>query len=219
MKREPERSRFSPVPSASSAEETARAELERALIEHSELLLQNLQFYVVRLGAAPEREAHAIALEVLQEVAVEALAHAARFEPGRQPLAWLLGIGLNVIRRQKAERARRNQRELSPARLASALAVDQSPSELEAFDHLQATSAGPEEEVEAEQGAAALLALVGEEDRELLRLAVIEGCERELLARHLGISPVAARVRLHRALQRLRRALQQQVATNLDRPG
>ncbi|MBX5457424.1 MAG: sigma-70 family RNA polymerase sigma factor [Thermogemmatispora sp.] len=219
MKREPARSRFSPGSFASSAEETARAELERALIEHSETLLQNLQFYVVRLGVAPEREAHAIALEVLQEVAVEALAHAARFEPGRQPLAWLLGIGLNVIRRQRAERARRSQRELSPVRLASALSGGESPSELEVFDQLQATSSGPEEEVEAEQGMAALLALVGEEDRELLRLAVVEGCERELLARHLGISPGAARVRLHRALQRLRRAFQQQSATNPGRPG
>ncbi|WP_052888413.1 RNA polymerase sigma factor [Thermogemmatispora carboxidivorans] len=204
---------------ASLPEETARVELERFLIEHSEMLLQNLRFYVVRLGLAPAGEAHAVALEVLQEVAVEALAHAARFEPGRQPLAWLLGIGVNVIRRQKAERARRSQRELSPGHLASALALQQAPSEQEVFDQLQATTSGPEEEVEAEQAAAALLALVNEEDREVLRLAVVEGCERELLARHLGISPGAARVRLHRALQRLRRAFQQRTAINLSSSG
>ncbi|WP_376797561.1 RNA polymerase sigma factor [Thermogemmatispora sp.] len=217
MKREPARSRLSAVPPATT--EAARAELERYLIEHSQTLLENLRFYVVRLGLAPEGEARAIALEVLQEVAVEALGHAARFEPGRQPLAWLLGIGMNVIRRYKAERARQRQRELSPAYLATRLPLEKTPSELEVFDQLQAAASGPEEEVEAEEAALALLALVDQEDREVLHLALVEGCERELLARQLGISPGAARVRLHRALQRLRRAFQQRATSNLGAGG
>jgi DNA-directed RNA polymerase specialized sigma24 family protein len=61
-----------------------------------------------------------------------------------------------------------------------------------------------------------MLALVAPEDQRVLRLAILADFQRETLARELGISPVAARVRLHRALNRLRSAwqefqLQQQV--------
>ncbi|MBX5451544.1 MAG: sigma-70 family RNA polymerase sigma factor [Thermogemmatispora sp.] len=229
MKREPAHSGFSAVssteaeqwrPAAPSAEEVARATLERFLIEHTETLLQNLQFYAVRLGLAREGEARLTAQELLQEVAVEALAHAARFQPERQALAWLLGIGLNVIRRQKAERARQGRREWSVTRLAQTLAPMEAPGEWDLFDQLQDKSVGgPEELVEAREGAQALLALVDEDDRELLRLALVEDCEREALARQLGISPGAVRVRLHRALQRLRCAFRQRDASHGTRPG
>nr|BBH95368.1 hypothetical protein KTA_35670 [Thermogemmatispora argillosa] len=224
MKREPAQSGSSAVFSteaaqsrsaAASAEEVARATLERFLIEHTETLLQNLQFYAVRLGLAREGEARLTAQELLQEVAVEALAHAARFEPERQPLAWLLGIGLNVIRRQKAERARQLRREWSATRLAQVLVPAEAANELDIFEQVQdRTIHGPEQVVEAREEAQALLALVDEDDRELLRLALLEDCEREALARRLGISSGAVRVRLHRALQRLRRAFRERYAAH-----
>lgn len=202
------------APGAASAAAVSRAkeELTAFLAEESAALLTSLRLYVQRMGLARGAAVQATAQEVLQEVAVEALDHAARFDPERQPLAWLLGIALNVIRRRKAEWMRHAQHEISPARLSQTLAEPLSESEL--FDRLLPNGdAGPEAQVEAGEQAAALLALVSEDDREILRLAFLYDFEREAIAQQLGISPVAARVRLHRALSRLRSAWREQATT------
>jgi RNA polymerase sigma factor (sigma-70 family) len=184
-----------------------REHLAAFLEAESETLLQQLRFYVLRLNLAQGAEARAVALDILQEVALEALTHAARFEPQRQPMAWLLGIGVNVIRRRKVEGRRRSRREVSPASIGGTRS--DSPSETQIFELLQPAGflePGPEEEVEESEQVETLLGLVDGEDRELLRLAFVQDFEREAIARRLGISAGAARVRLHRALQRLRRA-------------
>ena len=51
------------------------------------------------------------------------------------------------------------------------------------------------------------------EDQQLLRLAILEDYEREALARKLGVTPGTARMRLHRALRRLRVAWYEQQTT------
>src|SRR5439155_16919985 len=76
-------------------------------------LLGILRSYVRRMGLARGEEVPAVAVEVLQEVVLEALDHAGRFNPSGQPMAWLLGIAINVIKRKKAELARRSRHELS----------------------------------------------------------------------------------------------------------
>jgi len=142
-------------------------------------------------------------------VVIEALDHADRFNPTGQPMAWLLGIATNVIKRKKVEIAKRSRRELFIGDLFTA---QQEPlSENELFDQITAcTSAGPEQEIEANEQAMMMLSLVSPEDRHLLLLAFLYGFEREALAEKLGITPVAARVRLHRALSRLRLAWHEQ---------
>jgi DNA-directed RNA polymerase specialized sigma24 family protein len=55
-----------------------------------------------------------------------------------------------------------------------------------------------------------LLACVSRSDGELLRLAFFHDLDREALAKALNLSPSAARMRLHRALNRLRSALTEQ---------
>jgi len=148
---------------ASTAVSQARRLLLAFLTEHTATLLGSFRSYVQRMGLAQGQAIPAVALDVLQEAAVEALAHVDRFDPERQPMAWLLGIGMNVIRRK----------------------------------------------VEANEQASLILALVSPADQHILRLAILLDCERETLARELGITPVAARVRLHRALNRLRVAWQE----------
>jgi DNA-directed RNA polymerase specialized sigma24 family protein len=59
------------------------------------------------------------------------------------------------------------------------------------------------------QAAQELLSLVSESDQQVLRLAVIEGLSGRELAVELGITEGAARVRLHRAKQQLRRVYSQ----------
>ncbi|MEO6891910.1 MAG: sigma-70 family RNA polymerase sigma factor [Ktedonobacteraceae bacterium] len=186
-----------------------RYQLIEFLTEQSGSLLNSVRFYVRRMELARGEAVQAAALDVMQEVVVEALGHVERFDTGRQPMAWLLGIAMNVIKRKKAEGAKRYQRELSIARFSRTSGEPLSESDL--FDQISPTmSAGPEEGVAADEQAALILALVSPDDRQVLRLAFLYEFDREELARRLGITPVAARVRLHRALGRLRSAWHQQ---------
>ncbi len=193
---------------ASTAVSQARRLLMAFLTEHTATLLGSLRSYVQRMGLARGQATPVVALEVLQEVAVEALAHAERFDPTRQPMAWLLGIGINVIKRKKAEAARRARREVTFGHLA--LLLPEAQNENDVLDLIAPFMlAEPEHDVEANEQASLILALVSSEDQRVLRLAILAGFEREALARELGITPVAARVRLHRALNRLRSAWQE----------
>lgn len=178
-------------------------------------LLGILRSYVQRMGLARGEEVATVAVEVLQEVVIEALDHADRFNPTGQPMAWLLGIAMNVIKRKKAELARRSQRELSMSDLAPA---QQEPlGEDELFDRFAAdTDAGPEQDIAANEQAEILLSLVSPDDQQILLLAFLYGFERDALAEKLGISPGATRVRLHRALKRLRLAWSEQQHSNIQ---
>lgn len=175
-------------------------------------LLGTLRAYVQRFGLASGTEVRGVALEVLQETVVEALDSADRFISTKQPMAWLLGIAINVIKRRKVEGAKRYQRELLFSRLTERYPELTSESDL--LDQLVPPSfVGMEQTFEADEQAQALLALVSTEDQEILRLAILEDVERESLAQRLGITPGTARMRLHRALRRLRLAWHAQQST------
>jgi RNA polymerase sigma-70 factor (ECF subfamily) len=178
-------------------------------------LLGILRSYVIRMGLASGEEVATVALEVLQQVVLEALDHADRFDSTGQPMAWLLGIAMNIIKRNKAERIKSSQRELTMSDLSLMQEEDLSESEL--FDQLVANSdAGLDQEIAANEQAGLLLSLVSPEDQHILMLAFLEGYEREALAQKLGITPGATRVRLHRALKRLRLAWSEHYP-NLDK--
>ena len=202
--------RMAQPPSAAAASATKRQLIE-FLSVNTAPLLGTLRSYVQRMGLARGEEVPAVALEVLQEVAIEALDHADRFNPTGQPMAWLLGIATNVIKRKKAEFAKRSRREMPIAHLS--IAQEEPLSEDELFDQIAAhTLAGPEQDIEANEQALAMLSLVSAEDQHILRLAFLYDFDREALAEKLGITSVAARVRLHRALSRLRAAWYKQAA-------
>lgn len=178
--------------------------------DHAPDLLAAIRLYVVRLDQAGDMTARLAAYEILQEVAVEALAHAERFDPQRQPMAWLLGIAVNVIRRKQARDARQQRREVSLSQLgflvSRRVAEHEQPDDDDLLSALAPPVAGPEHEIEAGEQADELLALVEPDDREVLRIALVEGAERTMLAERLGTTAGAASMRLHRALQRLRSA-------------
>ena len=179
------------------------------IADNATSLLGIIRSYVIRMGLASGEDVTAASLEVLQQVVLEALDHSDRFDPTGQPMAWLLGIAINIIKRNKAERIKLTQRELSINDLSRM--QEEQPGESELFDHLVAKSyAGPDQEIAANEQAMLLLSLVSPEDQHILMLAFVEGFEREALAQKLGISPGAARVRLHRALKRLRLAWSEQ---------
>ena len=184
------------------------------LSDNAEPLLGTMRSYVQRMGVAHGEEVTATAVEVLQEVAIEALEHADRFHPDGRPMAWLLGIAINILKRKKVANAKRSRRELFIHQLSPEQQEPLSDDEL--FDQISACTAGPEQDIAAEEQAAMLLALVSREDQQLLRLAFLYGFEREALAEKLGITPAAARVRLHRALKRLRSAWREQYMNNQE---
>jgi RNA polymerase sigma factor (sigma-70 family) len=197
----------------------ANAARLRAFIEaEADTLRGTLRLYIRRAGLAQGDAVASAADDLLHDVVVEALAHAERFRPSGQPQAWLLGIAANLIRRRQADLARRTRRE-PLARDLHPVQADGPPAEDDVFDRLAALSTtmqqiGPEAALEAHEGAAALLDSVSTADREILGLAILYEMNGAALAEALAITPGAARVRLHRALNRLRAALQAEGVTH-----
>ncbi len=182
----------------------------REFIEHeSGALLSTLRTYLWRAGLAGRGEPLDVAAQdLLNELIAEALAHEDRFDPTRPPRAWLLGIAANLIKRRQTDLARRDRREPLLRDLAAAMQDDMDDGEL--FDRVAALTA-----LDIQQDAAAdLLASVAPADAQVLQLALLNGLDGDSLARELGISPGAARVRLHRAIQRLRAAYHAQEEDN-----
>lgn len=182
-----------------------RTRLKNLIDDQSDTLLRTLCIYIARAGLAQGESATRMAAhELLNDLVVEALAHADRFDPARQPIPWLLGIAANLVRRRQAELARNHRREP----LARDLAGENSQSlgDDEIFDRVAALSADPGEPLEARQRLENLLKPLSMDERQVVQLAILHEMDGASLARELGIRPGAARVRLHRALGKLRRA-------------
>jgi RNA polymerase sigma factor (sigma-70 family) len=172
-------------------------------------LLGVIRSYVLRFGLATGADVQLAATEILQETVVEALAHANTYLPTRQPFAWLLGIALNMIRRRRVSQVKQAQREVLLSSLATRYTAVENESDL--LDQLIFASENKlEQEVEMRAQVASLLALVSKEDQQVISFALLEDFQRAGLASRLGLSPNTARMRLSRALDRLRSALAKQ---------
>lgn len=176
------------------------------LQDHTAQLQAVIRAYVLRGGLAYGEAAQAIAQDVFQDAVLEALSHADRLDPGTQAGAWFLSIAINIIRRRKAGLAKRYRREVPLSDLLTGPEDFRENSVFEQNGHT--SSPGPEQVLEEREQVQEILALVSASDARVLRLAIVNGLNTEILARELGVRPVAARVRLHRALQRLRAAWQ-----------
>jgi RNA polymerase sigma-70 factor, ECF subfamily len=171
----------------------------RGFIEsHAGDLKRILRHYVLHMGTADD--ADSAAAELLDEVTVEALRHADRAESMADPTAWLLGIAANLIKRRMAEESRLNQREP----LLRDLYPDDALSDDELIDQFVHLAAQGMDAVETAQQLDVIFRHTSPDDEKILRLAVLHEMDGEQIAAALGTSPGAARVRLHRALKRLR---------------
>jgi RNA polymerase sigma-70 factor (ECF subfamily) len=178
--------------------------LQRFIEENADLLVRTLEMFARRAGFADSHTP----IELLNQVCVEALENAERFDCTRQPRAWLLGIAANLIQRRKAESTRQKRREISVSDLVG---DSNATTDEDVFDRLvrAAVNQGAPE-LEADQEVDRLLAPLSTDDRQVVKLAVLEEMDSVQVACTLGISPGAARVRLYRALRRLRKALNEQ---------
>lgn len=136
------------------------------------------------------------AADLVAEVFLVAWRRFADLPGGPQTRLWLYGVAHRALANQtRAERRRRNL----GARLAEHLAEAQAPDPAGVFEH--------DDQVRAvRQGLDAL----GDIDRALITLTAWESLTVAEAAKVLGLTAGAARVRLHRARARLRRALDEQ---------
>jgi RNA polymerase sigma factor (sigma-70 family) len=185
-----------------TVEDAPRARLKQFIEAESDWLFKTLRWYVYRAGLNQEES---FVNELVDQVVVEALDHAGRFDPARSPKAWLLGIGANLIKRRQAHTARLERREPLVGDLGSV--VDASLSEDELFDRLGVLSGQDlEQDRQDKQQILAAWVLLAPHHQEVIRLFVLFDLDGNALARELNVTPGAARVRLHRALNRLRHA-------------
>jgi RNA polymerase sigma-70 factor (ECF subfamily) len=151
---------------------------------------------VLRYCARRCQDPHDVA-DLVADTFFSAMTSAGRYRPDRgQPLAWLLGIAHNTLRRQYRQRSAETR---AAKRLAGRRLLD-------AEDIAQI-----EEQIDAEQrvrGAYGALDSLSATDRELVELIDVNGLTTKEAATALGLLPGTARVRLFRARARLRTALQ-----------
>jgi RNA polymerase sigma factor (sigma-70 family) len=190
--------------------QTQASRLRQYIAAESAELVRTLRVYVLRAGFAESAQTiDSAAHELLNEVVVEALSHEDRFRSEAHPRAWLLGIAANLIKRRQSEIVRQQRREPLIRDLYPGL--EESMSDDDLFDlMIEWADSTSHEAREQEEAISALLDTLPPNDSQILKLALLNGLNGDKIAQDLAISPGAARVRLHRALHRLRLAYQMQ---------
>lgn len=204
----------------SAGEQALRAYFE----EQGASLLNAMRVFVARHGLDRREGREEAALELFSEVFSEAMKHPERFDVQRTgagqsaTYAWLMGIAANLMRRRfqndKRERERlwrENEMSGEAAGAATQSEADEVFERVASLAHeARGNGSRPEDALDSNEAARLLLSLVSPEDAQILRLAVLHEMSGEQLAERLQISPINARVKLHRALNRLRNAVRKQ---------
>jgi RNA polymerase sigma factor (sigma-70 family) len=189
----------------------ALLEAQHFLQENAAALREIASVYVVRMGLARKGECAVLADEIFQDAMVEVLAHPEGLVASRQPRAWVMGVLANIVKRRRAGALRRDRFEVVMSDVHHPPDIESEEDLLNYLVHQQ--SPGPEETVESTSQLEEMLALISAEDSRILRLALIHELRAEKLGELLNVTPGAARVRVHRALHRLRLAWQGQDAS------
>ena len=138
--------------------------------------------------------------DVHQEVFLAAWLALPRFRADGDFVVWVYGIARNQVRRS----LRGQRRELRKRKAAEQRVAQQ-----------EALNSSAHDRIEQHERAARVLAhfqQLGRDERELLGLRLIEGLSPTEIARLLSSTPGSVRVRVHRALARLRQLCQEDSA-------
>ncbi|QLE53615.1 sigma-70 family RNA polymerase sigma factor (plasmid) [Nostoc sp. C057] len=197
--------------SHSLEDEESNQQLLRKVIEQRyQELLTGIQVYIWKFGFVKERtQAETLVKEILQDTIVIALEKSHNYDINRPALPWLLGIALNVMRKRRRQQDYESQyitpiTDTPQVRQRIQKLGFESISEAEMFEFLHhlPEPRDPYGRLILEE----LLYLVEDNEREVLRLAFVEGLKGKSLASALNIKEGTAWVRLHRAIVRLRQA-------------
>ena len=184
-----------------------RTEPVHQFLQENEANLRRIAtLYVIRSGLARYESVQTIAEEVLQDAVLEALAHSERFASAQQPFAWFMGVLVNVIKRKRVSVAKRARFEVSLNALQPFPDTDNAARD----DLLLSQQPGLEQLVETREQLREVMALIPTKDAEMMQMALVQGFQADKLGEALGVTQNAARVRLHRALSRLRKVWKQQ---------
>jgi RNA polymerase sigma-70 factor (ECF subfamily) len=145
-------------------------------------------------GPLRDHEIDGIIHETINETWIRAVRTEHRFDPARPALPWLLAIATNVL----LERRRANYRDRRQLNETDLTAND---ALLETMRSVSDTAADANFDRQAVQ---AILADLPDGTRSLLEARFMQGLDGPALAKRLGISHGAARVRLCRAMQQFR---------------
>lgn len=206
------------------ASSTAREILRACLEDHADGLLRTIRLFVLKAKLATRETLDDVTLEVFTEVAEQVLATADRFDSARRPQAWIVGVASNIVKRRQAEFYRQAQRE----QLITDLNLDPDAADIsdgELFDRLATISLQAFDQIatdpleatfERQELLTTAIGQLSPDDRAALRLAVKHEFDGDSIAGELGLKPGTARVRLSRAIQRLRTNLNELGGDNHD---
>jgi RNA polymerase sigma-70 factor (ECF subfamily) len=186
--------------------QASRQRLEQYITAESASLLKTLRYYVMRAGLAAGSGIGQTADELLNETVAQAFATADRLKPDIHPKPWLLGIAANLVKRRQSELVKRERRE--PLMRDLYAQTQDTLSDEELFDMLPFVTEESLDELEVNDHINTMFAGLSQSDADLLRMALLHDLDGNALGKALNISPGAARVRLHRALNRLRSSIQ-----------
>jgi DNA-directed RNA polymerase specialized sigma24 family protein len=190
--------------------------LRECIANNAQMLLNTLRVYIKRANFVDDTaERDVVAQEILSATVVEALDHAERFDVGRQPIPWLLRIGLNLILQRRDHMFRTKGREIPVSQFSFGKGEDVDEDSLFGFVTCIVTET-PDQYVEGQLQAEYILSLVTSDEAQILRLAVINEFDGNALAKALSITPGAARMRLHRAIEHLRTMWEQIYGPNQE---
>lgn len=203
---------MTPIPAPVPTSSTAYQRLQAFIAEHNAHLLNTLKIYVRNGGLATDyAQAETIARELLSEITIAALQHADRFDTTRHPMSWLLGIAANMVKRRQASYVRLQQRE--PLLRDLYVHHERSLSDDELFDWVgeqtaAVTVVNNSRDIHENEVVTGLLAQLSPSDQQVIQLAILQDMDGDSVAQALGIAPGTARMRLHRALRKLRTLLE-----------
>lgn len=184
----------------------ARAYLQQFLQDNATSLQGIICRYVAKMGLASGDSVAMVAAEVFQDAVLETLAHADKFNPEMQARAWFLAIAANILKRHRTSYAKRYSFEVLTGSLARQSSQESEQDMLDQIMSYGGGTPGPEQDFLASEGVREMFALVSQEDAQLLNMALIQGWDASALGALMHTTPGAARVRVHRALSRLRAA-------------
>lgn len=157
--------------------------------------LEDLQRFVARRIGDPERAA-----DLTADIFLAAIGSAHRYRPGGTPKTWLYGIAVLVVADDRRQGARERAR---GERIRGSAFLDEEE------------AARVEERIDAAARARRIyqaLDRLGEDERAVLELVAIDELTVAEAAAAVGVRPVTARVRLHRARRKVRADLDEAAA-------
>lgn len=157
--------------------------------------LEDVQRFVARRVGDPERAA-----DLTADIFLAAISSAHRYRPRATPKTWLYGIAVNVVAEDRRQGARDRARE---ERIRGSALLDEEE------------TARIEGRIDAAARARRIFEAMdrlGEGERAVLELVAIDELTVAEAAAAVGVRPVTARVRLHRARRKVRADLEEAAA-------